>query len=101
MTVSWGFWNCAKPESGAILLYTVLVVATELEENVEFRLETHRSPASPLFKCPMILLCDYPMFTGLCVETMPCFVNATATRTCEIPLAVESTLWGKVKALYR
>jgi len=87
--------------SEATVLYTILVLATSVEENVEFRLEMRNPPASPMAHCPNVLMCDFPMFSTICVESVACFVNTTTARTCESPVAVNNKTWGGVKELYR
>ncbi len=93
------FGNCQTAET--TLLYTVLVFATSVEENVELGLEMRNPPTGVLTKCPVFLMCDFPMFAMICVETVPCFVNAKTARACETPLAALNSTWGGVKELYR
>lgn len=93
------FGSCQPPDT--VLLYTVLVLATAAEENVEFRLEARDPPSSPVFRCPQILLCDAPFYNIVCAETVPCAVNSSTSRTCGPPVAVNAATWGEVKALYR
>jgi len=87
--------------SEATVLYTILVLATSVEENVEFRLEMRNPPSNPLTHCPVLLMCDYPMFSMICVESVACFVNTTTARACESPVAIRNETWGGVKELYR
>ncbi len=85
----------------ATLLYTVLVLATSVEENVELRLEKRNPPSNPRDQCPLLVLCNYPFLQMICVETVPCFVNAKTARARETPLAATNSTWGGVKELYR
>jgi hypothetical protein len=99
--VTVGF-RCQRPESGNILLYRVVVVATEEEEDLQFQVENRESPTSPEFHCPLLVLCDYPAFTKICVEGWVCHVNSTKPgRSCAVPVALQGTTWSQIKRLYR
>lgn len=94
-------WPCDSVTDQTVLLYTVLVLATEVETDVEFRLERRLPYANPMYLCPALLMCEFPMFSYVCVETSPCYVNHAAPTTCQVPVAVEGMTWGTVKSLYR
>jgi len=98
--VTMGF-ECKRPETGAIVLYTVLVLAAEEVDNLEFRIEHRNPPADPDFDCPLLVLCDYPAFTMLCVDGFTCNVNATEPRLCATPTGVEAKTWSGIKTLFR
>jgi len=93
--------NCKQPASGAILLFTVLVQADGPAANLTFTIEKREPPTNSLFPCPLLLACDNPVFTKICVEGQPCFVNFTTPRKCPTPLAVQNTSWSMIKELYR
>lgn len=93
---------CQRPASGAVLLYSVLVLAMELETDVEFRIGNREPPSNSLFPCPLLVLCDEPVFTKVCVEGRSCFVNSTVERKCPAePLPVERATWAGIKQIYR
>jgi len=96
-----GVWSCDTVKDQTVVLYTVLVLATELEENVEFRLESAQPYSNPMFPCPVLLLCDFPLFSYMCAETSPCYVNPSSPMTCQVPLATANVTWGAMKSLYR
>ncbi len=93
--------NCKQPASGAILLFTVLVQADAPVANLTFTIEKREPPTNSLFPCPLLLACDNPVFTKICIEGQPCFVNFTTPRKCPTPLAVQNTSWSMIKELYR
>ena len=95
------FPTCQRPENGPVVLYTVLVVASELETDLQFTVEKRNPPGNPMFQCPLFNLCDTPMFTKICVEGLPCHVNATSPRICGSPLPVQPMSWGAVKEIFR
>jgi len=95
------FTKCQSPENGIVSFYTVLVLASALEENLQFTLSMRNPPSNPGFACPLVLLCDAPAYSQTCVEAQPCFVNPTAARTCNRPTPVDDRTWSQVKGLYR
>ena len=98
--VSVGF-RCHRSVEGPMLLYTVLVLATQEVSDVRFTLEKRQPPSNPFFHCPVIIDCDDPIFTMYCVDTQPCFVNASTAVPCSSPTAVLDRSWSAMKALYR
>ncbi len=90
---------CQQPTQGAVLLYTVIVFAHEDITDVQFSILPRDPPLS--YACPMMLACDYPVFTKFCVEGTGCFVNATGPTTCDSGVAVSAATWSKIKDLYR
>ena len=95
------FPTCQRRENGPVVLYTVGVVASELENDLQFTVEKRNPPGNPMFQCPELNLCDMPMFTKICVEGRPCHVNATSPRTCDSDLPVQPMSWGAVKEIFR
>ena len=93
--------HCKRPASGVVLLFTVLVRADAPAANLTFTIENRDPPTNPAFRCPLLLACDDPIFTKICVEGQPCFVNFTTARKCPTPLAVENATWSLIKELYR
>jgi len=93
------FSSCQNPADGNVLMYTVLIVAGEDVQDVRFTLEAKIPLDNPNFPCPKILDCDAPIFTQICVESIPCFVNASQTPDCTLAVVEES--WTAVKALFK
>lgn len=93
--------DCQAPESDTVLMYRVLVLASDVETDLEFKLEAKSRPSNPNFACPLVTLCDAPIYTKVCVESFPCFVNATSQKACSVPVAVEYKTWAGVKQVFR
>ena len=55
-------------------------------------------PANPSFSCPLLSLCNNPLFTLYCVSGGRLIINPT-DRSCTV--AVEQATWSRVKGLYR
>jgi len=98
--VTVGF-ECKREETGAVVLYSVLVLASEEEEDLEFQIENRAPPTNPEFACPLLVMCDYPAFTKICVEGLPCNVNTRAPQLCPGTTPVNASTWSQVKALFR
>jgi hypothetical protein len=95
---------CPPQETRQYVLYEVLVLAGDVQEDVVFSIESRikndrRNPDTG--GCPLFLSCDAPYFSQTCVETVPCFVNATKTTPCETAVGVAQATWGAVKQLFR
>ena len=93
--------RCLRPESGSVVLYSVQVVATSEVNDILFHVQARDPPMNPAFTCPLLVLCDYPMFTMVCVEGLSCFVNSSTPRVCQRPVAVMASTWSQVKKLFR
>lgn len=92
--------TCQQSDDGTLILYEVDVLASKLEMDVTFKLEPHVYPVGD-FGCPLMILCDYPFFTQVCVQPIACHFNATSAKSCDGTVAVESKTWTHVKQLYR
>jgi len=55
-------------------------------------------PTNPTFECPVAILCDYPVFTAVCMTGDRFAINPTFI-DCFAP--VSSATWSQVKAIYR
>ncbi len=93
--------RCHRPANGVLLLYTVLVRAGAEESDVTFGIESRHPPTNAQFPCPLLLACDDPVFTQICVEGQSCYVNASVVRKCPATVAVAPSTWSLVKGLYR
>jgi hypothetical protein len=91
---------CQVSERGQVVLYEVEVLAAQFAKDVTFKLEPHMDPAGE-FGCPLLVLCDLPFFTKVCVESIPCYFNASSARSCEGAVAIEDQTWSHIKQLYR
>ena len=98
--VTMGF-RCKRSDSRLSILYEVQVVATHVEEDLVFRVVNRDPATNPNFECPLLLLCDRPVFTKVCVTGLACVVNSTKPRKCGDPVAVTARSWSQLKGLYR
>jgi hypothetical protein len=89
-----------QPEWSTFLMYTVLVIATDEAEDVTFELTNREPPSNPAFHCAFVMDCSVS-YEKYCVQTSPCFVNATAPAPCAATTAVENTTWSKLREMYR
>jgi hypothetical protein len=95
-----GAWPCEAPGAGTTLvLYTVLIVASEAVNDVRLELLARNPPSNPNFPCALVVLCPFP-FDKRCVETDPCFVNVTTPGPCATTAAVPAT-WTAVRSFFR
>jgi len=88
-----GFPVCQT--GGTVLLYTISSFATTSLPSLVYKVYNHGSPSNPFFPCPLLVICDAPNYTKVCVPGGTAFVNGG---TCSV--GVEPTSWSGVKALY-
>jgi len=88
------FQTCQTGTGNVILLYTVDYFAVDSQTSVLTVLR-HNTPSSPNFQCPLMVLCDSPVFTKVCVTGSTGIVNGPP---CTV--AVETTSWSRVKDLF-
>ncbi len=55
-------------------------------------------PSSPTFRCPLVTLCNAPIFTSVCVSGGSFLINPTVG-ACDP--SVEGGSWSQIKSLYR
>jgi hypothetical protein len=89
------FSACQPGASGVVLLYSVGGLATSLVGETYLTVAQHFTPSNPSFPCPLVTLCDAPVYTKSCVSGGVAILNG---RSCQI--GVESTSWSHVKGLY-
>lgn len=89
------FPGCQPGSAGKVLLYSVSGFATSAVGETYLTVVQHYTPSNPNFPCPLLVLCDSPVYTKVCVSGGVAILNG---RTCQI--AVEPTSWSNVKALY-
>jgi len=88
------FPSCQVGQNGFVLLYTVSGFATS-GPTARFIVAGHSSPSNPDFHCPLLVLCDPPTFTKVCVLGGQGVVNGVA---CTV--GVQQKSWSSVKSLY-
>jgi hypothetical protein len=92
--------NIAFPSCQAVhtvVLFNIQVLSLGPVTPRVLTVERHVRPVHPVFPCPLVTLCDAPVFTKLCVTGGRACIQQEYT--CCL-LAVEATSWGQVKALY-
>lgn len=72
--------------------------------DVQLVVERHRTPSNENYRCPMLILCDAPLYTAVvATKGFPAMLNpAGETGPCPtLPVAVQPHTWSQVKNLYR
>jgi hypothetical protein len=88
--------NIAFPacrSGGVVLLYTVSGLATTLVHDHPLSIDRHSTPSNSNFSCPLLVLCDAPVFTTICVSGGYAMINYDN-------LGVEPASWSSVKGLF-
>ncbi len=97
------FPDCQSGGSpGIVLLYTIQGLATTSVGCTRLTILQHTTPSNPLFRCPVLVLCDAPVYTKICVMGAEGLVNGACSMTPPDPCRVALTpvLWSQVKRLY-
>ena len=89
------FPGCQIGGGGVVLLWTVSFFATTAETNRTLTVARHTNPSNLNFQCPLMTLCDSPVFTKVCVSGGQAVINGPS---CTVAVAQKS--WSGVKALY-
>ena len=89
------FPACQPGTGGLVLLYSVSGFATTAVGETYLTVAQHFTPSNPQFPCPLLVLCDAPVYTKVCVSGGVAILNG---RSCQI--GVEPTSWSHVKGLY-
>jgi hypothetical protein len=99
---STAFSNCQSGPSGFVEFYHIRVTGTavteDLPSDMRVRVVAGSPPANPEFPCPVLNLCDGPVFTQVCVTGGEFIINPML-RNCTVGL--ETRTWSGVKDLYR
>jgi len=103
-------WSqCRTSESGVVPVFSFQVIATSVVSDVPVSV-THPAAASPPFLCPVVALCDEPVYTLLCATSVETRVNPNPSMgfcPCQAPcysdcppIGVEPSSWAQIKRLY-
>jgi hypothetical protein len=101
-------FTCRTGEGGTVPLLTITVFAPSPASNVTVTVNGHLQPADPQFACPVVALCDAPVFTKLCATGITTRINdqfgfcrclAPCLGACQ-PIGVEPSSWSSIKRLY-
>jgi hypothetical protein len=117
-----GGTNIAFPacQTGSrVRLFTFLLVERTPTRDIALHITDHATPSNPYFCCPLMTLCDGPVYTKLCVNE-PYYRGSYAPRgepgaiinpldssalqcpsVSGVPLNVHPASWSVVKGLYR
>ena len=96
------YTSCQSPAAGPVLLYTISIFATTAVTDHVVEITARTPPFNSQFNCPLVTLCDMPMYTIVCMEGSRAYINPRAGAICEVPVVgVESHTWSSVKDLYR
>ncbi len=58
-----------------VLLYTINSFATSTPGPTTLTVTQHNTPSNPLFQCPLLVICDPPVFTKVCVRGGQAYIN--------------------------
>jgi hypothetical protein len=98
--VTFAFPECQQPQSENVLLYTVLVLASEYVPDVTFRILQRLEPTNPKHACSFLHTCDETHGT-ICMDGISCHVNPAVPKSCEVAVGIEATTWSAVKQLFQ
>ena len=101
-------FGCQASEPGAVTVLAITVIATTQVFDVPVTVLAHSSPSDPQFACPVLKLCDSPVFTSVCATGVQTWINAPfAFCPCQselcsapCPIGVEPNSWSGIKRLY-
>ena len=89
--------QCVSRAPVPILKLTVLNLSGGQDATLE--IVEKIPPSHRDFPCPLVTLCDYPIFTKVCITPDRAVLNPSGSLRCGI--ASEQSDWGRVKELYR
>ena len=99
--VVFAYRDCQTGTDNKLLLYTVTVYPSAVVNDVILTVDMRNPPSNPNFPCSLLLLCDDPVYTKLCVCGGQGIVNGTIENCgCGVPTPVGQKTWGHVKSLY-
>lgn len=87
--------SCQAGSGGVLNLFSISYFATTAEPPSYWGIDRHTNPSNPQFPCPLMVLCDPPVYTKLCVGGGEARVNGGP---CTV--GVEETSWSTLKSLY-
>jgi hypothetical protein len=86
-----------------VLLYQMALLPATSQTQVVLEVRANAPPTNPNFSCPLVVLCDDPYFTQVCVRSDgPDGGGGNCNFCCGCPpVAVQPGSWTRVKVLYR
>jgi hypothetical protein len=92
---SLGLLECARGQP--LVVAPVILFPMGEPDDVVLEVGAKIPPRDADFDCPIVIQCDAPVFTAVCVQGGRSFVNSSTPCT----VSVASSSWGAVKSLYR
>jgi hypothetical protein len=85
-----------------VLLYQIVLLPATSQTEVVLEVRPNTPPSNPNFSCPLLVLCDDPYFTQVCVRSDGSGGGGGGNCgfCCGCPIEVESNTWTRVKKLY-
>lgn len=90
------FSRCQSGTHGLVLLYTIRYFVVTALDSVHLRVTAKTTPSNPRWPCPLLMGCESPDPTVLCVPGGVAAINDPSF--CRS--AVIQRTWGQVKAIY-
>jgi hypothetical protein len=94
------FTSCQAGSPGFVTLYTLSTFPTTLVSNHVIEITARNPSLNPYFQCPLVTLCDQPVYTIVCVQGTGALLNPPPGQACNTPISVEARTWSSVKHLY-
>ena len=98
--VDLAFADCQAGSNGVVLIYTVHGIATTAVGCTTLQISRHTTPSNPNFYCPVVILCDAPVYTCECATGGIAYFNSACGEPGGCPVAVFPTSWSQVKNLF-
>ena len=90
-----------------VRLFTFTLSENTPSSDIWLSLTQHFRPSNPYYACPLVTLCDGPVFTKVCAGpeansvAWQALLNPSGSLTAEcVPVGVAPTSWSQVKSLY-
>lgn len=86
-----------------VLLYEIALLPATSQTQVVLEVRANTPPTNPNFTCPLVVRCDDPYFTQVCVRSdgPSGGGGGNCNFCCGCPIALQSITWTRVKKLYR
>lgn len=94
--VDMGFATCQTP--ACVLLFELAIFPTTSQTGLVLDVCAKAPPSNPYFYCPLVILCDDPYFTAVCVLGR-CSGGGGGGNS--PPIALRERSWSEVKLMYR
>jgi hypothetical protein len=87
-------WTACR-QRDPIIIAPLAIIANSEEGNVVLTVEGRLPPTDPLRSCPLVVLCDAPAYTAVCVDVQAGIINGPCS------VSVSSGTWTQIKRLYQ